>query len=242
MPIRPSHALLAVLAMIAAPAFAQDSTPDAPATGNDAATEQPAETAEQDNAEAAPEAAEAPEALAQEDQAEATEATPSEPQVGQYYAKTTHSDWTIRCVKTDQGVDPCELYQLLRDDEGNSVAEMTLIPLRNSEVAAGATLVAPLETDLLHGIGFGIDNAEARGYPFALCAPIGCVSRMGFTAAELNSLKRGNSVKVTLLPFGGDPNQPVQLDLSLTGFTAAFDELAVYAAEAQAASGNPAAE
>ena len=34
---------------------------------------------------------------------------------------------------------------------------------------------------------------------------------------------------MTLLPFGGDPKKPVVLELSLKGFTAAFDELSTYA-------------
>ncbi len=239
MPIKPSYALLAALAVIAAPAFAQDTTP-----GADGTTEQPAATAapEATPAETAPdaaaEAAPAEAAPAQEtapEEAPADDAAPAEPQTGQYYAKTTHGDWTIRCIKTDQDRDPCELYQLMQDGDGNAVAEMTLIPLQNNEVAAGATLVAPLETDLIHGIGFGVDNAQARGYPFALCTPVGCVARMGFTKDELAGLKRGSNAKVTLLPFGGDPKTPVQLGMSMTGFTAAFDALSAYAAEMQAA-------
>ena len=124
---------------------------------------------------------------------------------------------------------------------------MTLIPLRNSEeIAAGATLVAPLETDLVQGLGFAVGTAEPRGYPFNFCAPVGCVSRMGFTQAELDGLKRGANATVTLLPFGGDRENPVRLTLSLAGFTAAFDALTAYAAEpapaAEAPADAPAAE
>ena len=251
MPIRPSYALLAALAVIAAPAFAQDTTdngaaaqpaetaaPEAAPAETTPAEAAPAEAAPAEATEAAPEATPAEGAAPDADAPAGTapaEGAAAEPQAGQYYARDTHGDWTIRCVKAGQGLDPCELYQLMKDGDGNAVAEMTLIPLRNSEVAAGATLVAPLETDLMHGIGFAVDNAQPRGYPFAVCTPVGCVSRMGFTEAELNGLKRGNKAKVTLLPFGGDPKQPVELNLSLSGFTAAFDALSAYAAEAQAA-------
>ena len=119
---------------------------------------------------------------------------------------------------------------------------MTLIPLKNSEVAAGATLVAPLETDLVQGLGFAVGSAEPRGYPFNFCAPVGCVSRMGFTQAELDALKRGNEATITLLPFGGDRENPVRLTLSLAGFTAAFDALSSYAAAPAPAAEAPAAE
>lgn len=250
MPIKPSQAVLAALALIAAPAFAQDSTAPAatpapaaetPAADAPAASEAPAAEAPAPAADAATTDAPASDAPA------AAPAADAGPQVGQYYAKETHQDWTTRCIKAEQGKDPCELYQLLKDSEGNSVAEMTLIPLRNGEVAAGATLIAPLETDLIQGLGFAVGTAEPRGYPFNFCAPVGCVSRMGFTAAELDALKRGANATVTLLPFGGDRENPVRLTLSLAGFTAAFDALAAYADEpapatAPAAETPPAAE
>ncbi|WP_103173199.1 invasion associated locus B family protein [Paracoccus sp. SY] len=239
MPIKPSQAALAALALIAAPAFAQDGT--APATPETAPAETPAEApaspAPATDAPAAATdapAADAPATATDSPAAETAPAANAEPQVGQYYVKETHQDWTTRCLKAEQGKDPCELYQLLKDGDGNSVAEMTMIPLRNSEVAAGATLVAPLETDLVQGLGFAVGTAEPRGYPFNFCAPVGCVSRMGFTQAELDGMKRGANATVTLLPFGADRENPVRLTLSLSGFTAAFDALSAYA-EAPAA-------
>lgn len=235
MPIKSSQALLAALALVAAPAFAQETAPDATAGDTEPATEQAAEQPAATETPAAEDSA-AP-ATGEAAPAEEAAAEPDEPKVGSYYVKTTHQDWTLRCIKADGGKDPCELYQLMKDGDGNSVAEMTLIPLKNGNVAAGATLVAPLETDLIEGLGFSVDSGKPRGYPFSFCAPVGCVSRMGFTADELSGLKRGGKASVSLLPFGGDPKKPVQLSLSLSGFTAAFDELAAYAAaEAEPAS------
>ncbi|WP_347138500.1 invasion associated locus B family protein [Paracoccus sp. SSK6] len=233
MPIKPSQALLAALALVAAPAFAQDST--APATPEAPAAEAPAaDTPAAPAPAAAAPAADAPAVNADADAA---------PKVGQYYVKATEQAWTTRCLKAEQGKDPCELYQLLKDGEGNSVAEMTLIPLKNSkDVAAGATLVAPLETDLIQGLGLAVGTGEARGYPFSFCAPVGCVSRMGFTQAELDGLKRGKDATLTLLPFGGDREKPVRLTLSLAGFTKAFDALSAYADEPAPAAEAPAAE
>ena len=120
-----------------------------------------------------------------------------------------------------------------------------MIPLSGGEAAAGATIVAPLETDLVRGLGLKIDSAAARGYPFNFCAPVGCVSRMGFDANGLGALKRGNAATVSLLPFGANPEEPVELPMSLTGFTAAFTELEGIVKEAQAqleANPAPAAE
>ncbi len=255
MSIKPSHALLAALALIAGPAFAQEAaTPAQPETSSteqpaDAAstteaspteaapTEAPAETTPAADADAAPAqtgteaAADAPVDAADAPAAAAGQPAANDPnRPGTYYAKSEHGDWTIRCIRAGEGKDPCEMYKLLNDQEDNAVAELTLVPLSNGNVAAGATLVAPLETDLIEGLGFQVDSGEMRGYPFSFCAPVGCISRLGFTEAELSGMKRGSKASVQLLPFGGDPKQPVKLDISLSGFTAAFDELTAYAA------------
>lgn len=221
-------ALLAALALAAMPAFAQD----APAT--DAPTDAPAETTAETTAETP----------TQTPAETADEATPSEQaaeengaqRLGTYYALSEHQDWVIRCIRTEQPKDPCEMYKLLVDDEDNAVAELSVFPLLNGELAAGARLIAPLETDLLNGLGLQIDNGEARGYPFGVCTQVGCVSQMGFTAEEIAAMKRGTRATIQLLPFGGDPAQPVNLVASLSGFTAAFDALTAYVeAEPEAA-------
>lgn len=246
MPIKYSQALMMALAVMAAPAFAQTTTPATPEAPTTAApeTSTPASAAEAPATEAPAAATPAPAETGTDGAAPApaaAEADPNaEPQVGQYYVKSTNNDWTTRCIKAEQGKDPCELYQLMKDADDNAVAEMTLIPLTNGDVAAGATLVAPLETNLIEGLGFSVDNAEPRGYPFSFCAPVGCVSRLGFTEAELNGMKRGKQASVTLLPFGADPENPVRLNLSLAGFTAAFDGLKAYADEPAPAADAPA--
>lgn len=261
MAAKTSSALLAAIFTITGPAgfaLAQDATPPAPAA--DAATGTTAPAAEaKDAADAATKAADAandaakaasdaaaadaPAADAPAADAPATPAADAPaaakddaPQTGTYYAKETFGDWTLRCIKTAEGHDPCELYQLMKDDKGTAVAEATLIPLfGGGKAVAGATLVAPLETDLLHGIAVQVDAGKKRGYPFNFCAPVGCVARMGFTADELAQLKRGNKATVSLLPYGAPEAEMFNLNLSLKGFTAGYDELSKIAKELQAA-------
>lgn len=171
--------------------------------------------------------------------ADATAAAPAAPanpdqQIGAYYTKATHNAWTLRCLRTPDGKDPCELYQLLKDSTGKAVAEVSVIPYAG-EAAAIMNFVAPLETDLEAGLGLQIDAGKNNRYPFLVCAPVGCVSRLGMTNAELDSLKRGNKATLSLLPFGADPANLVRLDMSLGGFTAGFTELQKVVQESQAA-------
>ncbi|MEO0866789.1 MAG: invasion associated locus B family protein, partial [Pseudomonadota bacterium] len=55
------------------------------------------------------------------------------------------------------------------------------------------------------------------------CNAIGCYARIGLVQEEVNSFRRGNQATVTIVPALA-PDQKVDLTLSLTGFTAAFDK------------------
>ena len=155
----------------------------------------------------------------------AAPATPAEPQVGQPYAKETHGAWTLRCMKTESGNDPCELYQLLRDPENSPVAEASVIPMSGGDVEAVITFIAPLETDLQAGLGLQVDNGKGARYPFMLCAQVGCISRIGLAEAELGPLRRGSNATISVLPFGAKKEELVRLPMSLSGFTAGMTAL-----------------
>lgn len=203
--------LIALLAL-SAPAFAQESTTE---TESD---EAPAAAAES-TGEAGPTN------LATEGLSLGEEVTEG-PQEGQTYTLSTHGDWEIRCVKQGEGQDPCQLYQLLRDAEGNSVAEVNMFGLGNAgEVVAGANVVTPLETLLTEQVTMVVDSSTPRRYPFSFCAPIGCVSRIGLTEADLNGFRRGNQAIISIVPLAA-PDQRVNLTMSLTGFTAGYAALA----------------
>lgn len=150
----------------------------------------------------------------------------SGPQVGEQYLKEEFGDWALRCLKTEAGDDPCQLYQLLRDADGNEVAEISMFALPDgSRAAAGATIVAPLETLLTENIKLAVDGGETRTYPFTFCNRAGCVARVGFRNEAIASFKRGASAKITLVPAGA-PDQTVELAVSLSGFTAGYDAVA----------------
>lgn len=143
--------------------------------------------------------------------------------VGEMYLANSFEQWQLRCVKTEDGSDPCELYQLLKDATGNSVAEISMFPLPpGGKAAAGATIIVPLETLLTANLTLTIDTAQPKIYPYTTCGQIGCVARIGFTAEEIDQFKKGAKAVLTLVPFGA-PDTKVNLDISLKGFTAGYD-------------------
>lgn len=146
--------------------------------------------------------------------------------VGKVYVAQVSGDWELRCVKVAEGKEPCQLYQLLKDDKGNSVAEVNILTLPEGQQAvAGATIVTPMETLLTEQLTLQIGSGEGKRYPFAWCAEnLGCVVRLGFTADEVAAMKKGSAATVTIVPLAA-PDQRVGLTMSLTGFTAGFDAL-----------------
>lgn len=155
--------------------------------------------------------------------------------VGSTYVKESFEAWELRCVKTETGNDPCQLYQLLKDTQGNSVAEFGLFTLpEGGQAVAGATIIAPLETLLTSGIRLGVDEAQPKAYPFTFCSQVGCVARVGFTAEEVAAFKAGGKAVMTIVPAAA-PDQSVVLEVSLKGFTAGYDATAASNAATQAA-------
>lgn len=143
--------------------------------------------------------------------------------IGETYLSQAIESWEVRCVKMEDGSDPCQLYQLLKDAQGTSVAEISMFALpEGGQAVAGATVIAPLETLLTANLLISIDGGKAKIYPFTFCATLGCIARVGFTAEELGQFKKGAKAVMTIVPAAA-PEQKVALDISLKGFTAGFD-------------------
>ena len=151
----------------------------------------------------------------------------SGPQVGQNYVAEKNGDWELRCIKTEDGEDPCQMYQLMQDDEGTPVAEISIFRLPDGgRAVAGATIIVPLETSLPQQLTIQVDGGQARRYPYAFCNPIWCYSRVGMVAEEVAAFRNGNAATVTLVPAQA-PDQKVELTLSLTGFTASYNKTTI---------------
>lgn len=156
---------------------------------------------------------------------------------GSTYTAANFEAWEQRCVRTETGSDPCQLYLLLKDKDGNSVAEFTMFNLpkgTEGPAVAGATFIAPLETLLTAGMTLQIDTSKGKIYPFTFCTQIGCVARIGFTAEEVEQMKKGANAVISIVPFVA-PDQKVELTMSLKGFTAGLDAVAAANDKADAA-------
>ena len=186
---------------------------------------------EQPESEEAPAETEATDDSGQQTESDLAIGTEAEPPVGATYDVQKIKDWSVRCVKTENGNDPCRLHQLLRDAQGTPVAEINFFTVpEGGPVAAGASVVTPLETLLTEQVRLSVDAGKALVYPFRFCIQTGCISRMGFTPDELEQFKRGANARIIIVPANA-PDAEVVLEISLSGFTAGFETLSALPAE-----------
>lgn len=165
-------------------------------------------------------------------------AAPAEGQaaeVPQAYLAATHGDWQVICQPLDPELETCEMYQLLIDEQQQPTAEISIAALPfGAEFVAGGTVTTPLETFLPTGLGFRIgDDENIRLEQYRVCTVVGCVVRMGFSGEEVDRMKSGSSASFIITPFVA-VDQPVSVTMSLSGFTAAFDDVQTRFAQAAA--------
>ena len=146
--------------------------------------------------------------------------------VGDVYLAASFDAWEQRCVKTEDGSDPCRLYQLLKTADGNPTAEFVIFSLpAGGQAAAGGTVLVPLETLLSANLAVGFDANQPMIYPYTVCDRSGCLARIGFSAEQLAQMKNGAKGTLTIVPAGA-PDQTVPLEISLKGFTAGYEAVA----------------
>lgn len=137
--------------------------------------------------------------------------------------EAVHDDWQIRCSKSR---DECYMYQLALDALDVPVAEVSMVALAGRDDAkAGFTVVTPLRTLLTEGLAVQVDNSQIQRYRYRWCTEAGCFAQFGVSEEGLNAFKRGNKARLTVISVER-PQSPVILDISLKGFTAAYNELA----------------
>lgn len=229
-----------------APGAAQPSGEAAPAADAPAPTAPPPATDPVQPGGEAPSAGGAPSTPAPATPEGADTSVPPQPEAGAPLAPqqpavevTQHGDWEVGCLpETTQ----CEMQQVAVDSDGNPVilARMVRLP----EAAQAQALIVfntPLGTLLPPGLSVQIDSAPANPLPFEWCVQEGCIVRLGLREPDVLAMKRGSEVKLTVASIA-DPETPVVLTLSLTGFTAGFDSLPVPPPEAAPQGLEPAQE
>lgn len=142
----------------------------------------------------------------------------------QPYVKETYNDWSLQCIEVEADRELCQMYQLLKDSEGTELGDVYIFKVKDGgQAEAAGFFTVPLATLLPAMLTMQVDSGEAKQYEFYGCTQQGCLARVGFTAEDVARFKAGAEARIIIRPMAA-PDRPVELTMSLSGFTAAYDE------------------
>ena len=81
------------------------------------------------------------------------------------FTREVIGDWALECATTGPEPRPCRMHQVLKDQTGSAVAEVTMYRLpEGAPAAAGATFIVPLQTLLPQQLTLALDGVLGSGY------------------------------------------------------------------------------
>lgn len=175
-----------------------------------------------------------PDALAQQSQ-EAPEQAPTTqepPPAGEAEAppelemtERQFQDWNLRCGRSEQGPEVCEIWQLRTDSEGRTIMAVA-VGTAPGTANPVLLIILPLGISLPPGVTLAVDGGAETPLQVERCERQGCRIEMLVEPDLLNRLKNGREAKVFFEAL--DPEGQMQrlgVPISLLGFTAALNEL-----------------
>ena len=143
---------------------------------------------------------------------------------GEIYLAGNKGDWNVRCVTGNPGeIDKCEIQQLIFLNENTPIVDISIFKLPKGEMAiAAANVMVPLETLLTKKFRFAFSKETVKEFPYSFCNQNGCLVRMGLLEEDIEALRKGKSSELAITHISS-PDSSIELNLSLDGFTAAFD-------------------
>ena len=151
----------------------------------------------------------------------------SKPAIGEGYLREKYGEWELRCIKAEVMKDEeCRVFNFLFDQDGNTIAQLDMQFLSTGgKAVAGVDIATPLGSLLTAQVVLKIDAGKAKRYPYTWCDQQGCYARFGMTQEEIEAMKRGAKANVIISSVAA-PDQPLSMDLSLSGFTAVWNAIA----------------
>ena len=146
--------------------------------------------------------------------------------IGEGYLREQYGEWELRCIKAEvMKEEECRVFNFLVDQDGNTIAQLDMQFLSTGgKAVAGVDIATPLGSLLTAQVVLKIDAGKAKRYPYTWCDQQGCYARFGMTQEEIDAMKRGAKANVTILSVAA-PDQPLSMDLSLSGFTAVWNAI-----------------
>jgi invasion protein IalB len=154
----------------------------------------------------------------------AQEAAPAESPAAEAPAAGTaaapaQQNWLKVCDPLPDGQQACIMRQVVLAN-GQFLGSFLLRDDPGQESRLLAVAAVPLGVLLPFGLTWQIDGAKPIRVPYMLCDPTSCATQLVINEAYVNSLKAGGTLKLTAK---NRQNQDLTINITLAGFTAAYD-------------------
>ena len=136
-------------------------------------------------------------------------------------------DWEKVCGTVNE-VEECHISRKRLAATGQPIAQILVIERADKKLLQVA--VPPVAL-IQPGVQITIDEDEPTGVQYVVCTPGECLALGEINEDFIGKLKRGGNVVITMVNPQGSP---VSFDISLVGFTAAYDGPGIDPEEAQA--------
>lgn len=142
----------------------------------------------------------------------------------------TYDAWTVQCANQQQGEKTqriCQMSQQLLQQKTRQ--RVLTFAISMADKNAKVTLVLPFGLLLSEGVRVQIADEEVLRGAYRTCLPDGCVAEIELPAETIEKFESAETASVLMTANSG---QPVKTDVSLKGFTSAFQRLSALAADA----------
>jgi invasion protein IalB len=127
--------------------------------------------------------------------------------------------WFKACSK-QQDVDICNVQNIVMADTGQLMTGVSLIDIKGKVNRKVFQITVPTGRMIPPGVGVQIDGGKAQKLDYVICFPDRCVAEAQLNDTVIGSFKKGQKLTLTSINF---QNQPNPIDISLAGFTDAYD-------------------
>lgn len=134
-------------------------------------------------------------------------------------AAGVNQNWLKVCDPLPDGQQACIMRQVVLAN-GQFIGSFLLRDDPGQESRLLAVAAVPLGVLLPFGLTWQIDGAKPIRVPYMLCDPTSCATQLVINEQYVNSLKKGSTLKLTAK---NRQNQDLTIEITLSGFTAAYD-------------------
>lgn len=151
--------------------------------------------------------------------AQGTNAAAAQPASTDKAPSSPEQNWLKVCAPADKGQKACIMRQVVLNN-GNFLGSFLIRDDPGQQSRLLAVAAVPVGVMLPFDMIWQIDDGRPLRVPYVQCDPQSCASMTVINEAYVNSLKKGNVLKLTAKARG---NKDIVVQINLAGFTSVYD-------------------